>query len=200
MLKQACTDRNFVLLNIGFFVCGFHVAFIAIHLPAYINDAGLAAWLGAAALSLIGIGNIIGSFGCGALGDHFAKKNVLSFLYATRSVMIFVFIMLPISDMSVLIFSFAVGLLWLGTVPLTSGLVAQIYGTTYMSTLFGLIFLSHQIGSFLGAWIGGKAYDISGSYDIVWWISIALGILAALVHWPIEERPMKHERLEQKAA
>ncbi|MEM7619825.1 MAG: MFS transporter [Pseudomonadota bacterium] len=199
-LKEACADRNFALLNIGFFVCGFHVAFIAIHLPAYINDAGLATWLGAAALSLIGIGNIIGSFGCGALGDYFAKKNVLSLLYAIRSVIILAFIMLPISDVSVLIFSVAIGLLWLGTVPLTSGLVAQIYGTTYMSTLFGLVFLSHQLGSFLGAWIGGKAYDISGSYDIVWWISIALGLLAALVHWPIEERPIKSEQLKEKTA
>lgn len=189
-LQEAFSDRNYKLLNLGFFVCGFHVAFIAIHLPSYIGDANLAPWLGAAALTLIGLGNVFGSLGCGILGDYFPKKNVLSLLYLVRSVIIFVFLMVPLTELSVLTFSLAIGLLWLGTVPLTSGLVAHIYGTTYMSTLFGVVFLSHQVGSFLGAWLGGLVYDFSGSYDFVWWVSIALGVLAALVHWPIQERPV----------
>lgn len=190
-LREACYDRNFLLLNVGFLVCGFHVVFIATHLPSYIGDAGFDAWLGTAALTLIGIGNIIGSLGCGILGDHFAKKNILSLLYLARSIVICIFISFPISETSILLFSFTIGLLWLGTVPLTSGLVAHIYGTTYMSTLFGIVFLSHQVGSFLGAWLGGLFYDFSGSYDAVWWMSIALGLISALVHWPIREQPVE---------
>ena len=189
-VREAGGHRGYWLLNAGFFVCGFHVAFVATHLPAFITDKGLAAGYGTAALALVGFGNIIGSWLSGVLGGRYSKRYLLSFLYFARSVVFFVFIMLPVTPTSVVVFSFALGLLWLSTVPLTSGLVAQIFGPRYMATLFGIVFFSHQLGSFLGVWLGGYLYDRNGSYDPVWWAGVALGLAAALIHLPINERPL----------
>jgi predicted MFS family arabinose efflux permease len=189
-IHEAGGHRGYWLLNAGFFVCGFHVAFVATHLPAFITDAGLAAGYGTAALMLVGGGNIIGSWLSGVLGGHYSKRYLLSGLYFARAAVFFVFIMTPVTPTSVVIFSFTLGLLWLSTVPLTSGLVAQIFGPRYMATLFGIVFFSHQVGSFLGAWLGGYFYDLTGTYDVVWWLSVALGIFSGLVHWPIDERPV----------
>jgi len=189
-IREAGGHRGYWLLNAGFFVCGFHVAFVATHLPAFIIDKGLAAGYGTAALALVGFGNIIGSWLSGVLGGRYSKRYLLSLLYFARAAVFFVFIMLPVTPASVVIFSFSLGLLWLSTVPLTSGLVAQIFGPRYMATLFGIVFFSHQIGSFLGAWLGGYFYDLTGTYEVVWWLSVALGIFSGLVHWPIDERPL----------
>lgn len=190
-IREAFAHKGFMWLTLGFFVCGFQVVFIAVHLPAYIQDLGFSTSLGATALALIGFFNIIGSLGCGALGGRYRKKYVLSILYVLRSVVIALFLLLPKSEWSVMLFSSAIGLLWLGTVPLTSGLVAQIFGVRYMSTLFGIVFFSHQVGSFLGVWIGGWAYDATGSYDTVWIASIVLGLLAGLTHLPIADRSVR---------
>ncbi|MDA0306959.1 MAG: MFS transporter [Proteobacteria bacterium] len=184
-------DRSFWFLSTGFFVCGFQVAFIAVHLPSYLQDSGLDASVGATALALIGLFNIIGTFACGALGGKYPKKYLLSTLYLLRSAVIAVFLALPFSEFGVYIFASSLGLLWLGTVPLTSGLVGQIYGVRYMSTLFGIVFFSHQIGSFIGVWWGGYAFDTAGSYDPVWITCIILGIAAALLHMPITEPPLR---------
>ncbi|HMA16283.1 MAG TPA: MFS transporter [Kiloniellaceae bacterium] len=197
-LKEAFAYPSFNLLTLGFFVCGFHVAFIQVHLPAYITDKGLDAGLAAWALAVVGAANIVGAFSAGALGGRFSKKYLLSLLYLLRSVAIAAFVLLPISEASVLIFAAVIGLLWLSTVPLTSGLVAQFFGTQHMAMLFGIVFFSHQVGSFLGVWLGGYLYDRTGSYDIVWWAGVALGIAAALVHWPIREQAVA--RLAQAGA
>jgi predicted MFS family arabinose efflux permease len=187
-VNEASRHGGYWYLTAGFFVCGFHVTFIATHLPAFITDQGGAPALGAAALALIGFGNIIGSLTCGVLGGRYPKKIVLAGLYLARSVVITLFILAPTSELSILLFAGAIGMLWLGTVPLTSGLVAQIFGLRYMATLFGFVFFSHQLGSFLGAWLGGYVYDTTGSYDLVWWIAVALGVIAALLHLPIDDR------------
>ena len=187
-LKEAAGHAGYLYLNGGFFVCGFHVAFIQVHLPAYVTDLGLSLETGAWALALVGLFNIIGSYSSGVLGSRYSKKYLLSMLYAARAVAIAIFIVAPPSQVSVLLFAAAIGLLWLSTVPLTSGLVAQIFGTRYMATLFGIVFLSHQVGAFLGVWLGGYLYDATGSYDVVWWLGVALGLIAALLHWPIDER------------
>jgi predicted MFS family arabinose efflux permease len=187
-LSEAGHHAGYLYLTAGFFVCGWHVAFIAVHLPAYLADGGISAGVAAWCLALVGLFNVIGSYTAGVLGGRFSKKYCLSFLYAARSVLILVFIMVPLSVTSALIFSAVMGLLWLSTVPLTSGLVAQIFGLRYMATLFGIVFFSHQVGSFLGVWLGGYLYDTYGSYDLIWWLSIALGLIAALLHWPIDER------------
>lgn len=189
-IHEAGGHRGYWLLNAGFFVCGFHVAFVATHLPAFITDAGLDAGYGTAALALVGFGNIIGSWLSGVLGGRYSKRYLLSFIYFARATVFFIFIMTPVTPVSVVVFSFSLGLLWLSTVPLTSGLVAQIFGPRYMATLFGIVFFSHQIGSFLGAWLGGYFYDLTGTYEVVWWLSVALGIFSGLVHWPIDERPV----------
>lgn len=189
-LKEAGVQRSYWLLIFGFFVCGFHVSFIQTHLPAYIVDRGLDPATGAWALALVGLANVVGSYTAGVLGGKRSKKYLLSFIYGARAVVIAVFVLLPMTEISVLIFAFAMGLLWLSTVPLTSGLVAQIFGPRYMATLFGIVFFSHQVGGFLGVWLGGRLFDVTGSYDLVWWISIGLGIFAAIVHWPIDERPL----------
>jgi MFS family permease len=189
-VREAGGHGGYWFLTAGFFVCGFHVFFIATHLPAFIVDKGLAAALGATALAVIGIGNIFGSYLSGVLGGRFSKKYLLSSLYLLRSVVLAVFVLAPVSDVSIIVFSAAMGVLWLGTVPLTSGLVAQIFGVRYMAMLFGFVFFSHQIGGFLGVWLGGVVFDATGSYDVIWWISVALGIAAALLHWPIDERPV----------
>ena len=185
---EAARHGGYWLLTAGFFVCGFHVSFISTHLPAYIADQGIDPGYGATGLALIGLGNIIGSLGCGVLGGRYPKKNVLSALYFGRALLMAGFLVVPVSIASILIFSFTIGLLWLGTVPLTSGLVAQFFGVRYMATLFGFVFFSHQLGSFVGVWYGGYAFDRGGSYDPVWWTAIALGLISAALHWPIRER------------
>jgi predicted MFS family arabinose efflux permease len=195
-LTEARQHSGFLYLTAGFFVCGWHVAFIAVHLPAYLADGGISTEIAAWCLALVGLFNVIGSYVAGVLGGRLSKKYCLSFLYLARSVVILVFIMLPLSVGSALLFAAAMGLLWLSTVPLTSGLVAQIFGPRYMATLFGIVFLSHQIGSFLGIWLGGYLYDAYGSYDLIWWLSIALGLVAALLHWPIDERAVARLRLQ----
>jgi predicted MFS family arabinose efflux permease len=187
-LAEAGQHSGYLYLTAGFFVCGWHVAFIAVHLPAYLADGGISTEVAAWCLALVGLFNVIGSYSAGVLGGRFSKKYCLSFLYAARAVLILAFIALPLSAATALVFSAIMGLLWLSTVPLTSGLVAQIFGPRYMATLFGIVFLSHQIGSFLGIWLGGYLYDAYGSYDVIWWLSIALGLIAALLHWPIDER------------
>jgi predicted MFS family arabinose efflux permease len=189
-LKEALTHRGFWLLTVGFFVCGFHVVFVATHLPAYLGDKGMPSWLGATTLMLVGLFNIIGSYSAGVLGGRFQKKNVLTILYLLRSLVFLLFILLPLSNFTVLAFGALLGLLWLSTVPLTSGLIGTVFGPAYMSMLYGVVFFSHQIGSFFGAWLGGKLYDMFGSYDAMWWISVALGLGAAALHWPIAERPV----------
>ena len=186
-IREARGERGYWYLTCGFFVCGFHVTFIGVHLPAFIVDQGLSSALGATSLMLIGLANIVGSTLSGALGGRFRKKNVLSGLYFGRAVVIAVFVMSPVSTVSVVVFSFAIGLLWLSTVPLTGALVAQLFGTRYMATLFGIVFVGHQMGSFLGAWLGGYLYDATGSYETMWWIAAALGVAAAALHWPIRE-------------
>jgi MFS family permease len=195
-LSEAGHHSGFLYLTAGFFVCGWHVAFIAVHLPAYLADGGIGANVAAWCLALVGLFNVIGSYLSGVLGGRFSKKYLLSFLYTARSVLILVFIMVPLSVASALIFSAIMGLLWLSTVPLTSGLVAQMFGARYMATLFGIVFFSHQVGSFLGVWLGGYLYDTRGSYDLVWWLSIALGLIAALLHWPIDERAVPRLRTQ----
>ncbi len=189
-VREACRHRGFRLLTDGFFVCGFHIDFVAVHLPAYLGDKGLPTWLAATALTLIGLCNVIGTLGCGLLGQRYPKKSVLSLLYLLRALVFLVFLSVPLSEASVLAFGAAMGFLWLGTVPLTSGLVAQIFGPAYMSMLFGMVFLSHQVGGFGGAWLAGFVYDLTGSYDLMWWLSAALGLASAGLHWPIDERPV----------
>ncbi|MFN3461447.1 MAG: MFS transporter [Oceanibaculum sp.] len=189
-LREASRHKGFLLLTAGFFVCGFHVAFIAAHLPSFVIDRGLDPRIGAWALGLVGLFNIIGSYSAGVLGGKYSKKYLLSTLYVTRSAVIVLFIAFPMTETTVLLFAAAMGLLWLSTVPLTSGIVAQVFGPKYMSMLTGIVFFSHQIGSFLGVWGGGYLYDTTGSYNVVWYCSIALGIFAGIVHWPIDERPL----------
>jgi MFS family permease len=186
---EAFAHRSYNLLVAGFFVCGFHVAFILVHMPAYIADRGLPPGTGATALAFVGFFNIIGSLTAGYVGGKFSKKYSLAAIYIARAVAIALFITLPISQWTVYLFAAAMGLLWLSTVPLTSGLVAQFFGLRYMAMLFGFVFLSHQVGSFIGVWLGGRLYDSYGTYDVVWWLSIALGVAAALVHLPIREAP-----------
>ncbi len=188
-LQEAGRHSGYLYLTAGFFVCGFHVAFIATHLPAYITDRGLSAEIGAWSLATVGLFNVFGAIMAGVLGNRFQKKNILSLIYLSRAVFIALFVLMPISPTSVLLFSAAIGLSWLSTVPLTSGIVAQVFGPRYMATLFGFVFLSHQFGSFLGVWLGGYLFDQIGSYDMVWWLGVALGLFAAVVHLPINERP-----------
>lgn len=189
-LLEARSHAGYVMLVVGFFVCGFQVRFIAVHLPAYLGDLDLSAELAATALVVIAVFNGFGSWGFGYLGGRFRKKYLLAWLYGLRAVAIFAFISVPASPTTVMIFAGVIGLLWLGTVPLTSGIVAQIFGTRYMATLYGIVFLSHQVGAFLGVWLGGRLFDATGSYQNIWWISIALGVAAALVHAVIDDRPM----------
>jgi len=185
-IRAAGRDGGSWYLNGGFFVCGFHVVFIQTHLPAFIADAGLAPNFSAVSISVIAIGNIIGSILAGVLGERYRKRTILAGLYLGRAVVIAVFVLSPVSEVSVIVFSFLIGLAWLSTVPLTTGLVAQLFGIRYLATLFGLVFVGHQLGSFLGAWLGGYVYDATGSYDIVWWIAVVLGVVAAAFHWPLQ--------------
>lgn len=189
-LREAGGQRSFHYLFWGYFVCGFQTAFIMLHLPAFLVDAGLSANVGMTAVALIGLFNILGSFLFGWGGGCYSKKNLLVLIYAARAVAILVFMLIPLSTASAWLFAAAMGILWLGTVPLTNGLVAQIFGLRYMSMLTGVVFLGHQLGSFLGAWLGGRIFDETGSYSLAWGIAIGLSVLAALCSAPIDERPL----------
>ena len=189
-LIEARSHSGYIMLIVGFFVCGFQVRFIAAHLPAYLGDLDFTAELAATALVVIAVFNGFGSWGFGYLGGRYRKKYLLAWLYTLRSVTIYLFITTPASPAAILIFSGVIGLLWLGTVPLTSGIVAQIFGTRYMATLYGVVFLSHQVGSFLGVWLGGRLFDATGSYQTIWWISVGLGLAAAGVHAAINDTPV----------
>lgn len=193
-LREAFGHRSYILLVFGFFVCGWHLAFITTHLPPFIADEGIDAKWGGWAIALIGLFNMIGAFSSGILGGKLPLRIMLSFIYFARAVVIAFFILFPVTEMSILLFSAGMGLLWLSTIPPTQGLVTRMFGARYVATLFGFVFLSHQIGSFLGVWLGGILYDNLGNYDVIWWLSIALGIFAALVHWPIKEEAV--ERLQ----
>lgn len=189
-LREAGAHRSYVLLTLGFFVCGYHVAFIQTHLPAYIADHGVDAWVGGWAIGLVGLFNIVGSLSAGYIGGRWSKKNLLACIYLGRAVVIAIYMALPVTATSTLVFAAAMGLLWLSTVPPTSGLVAVMFGPRYMATLFGIVFFSHQLGAFLGVWLGGWFYDTTGSYAFVWWTGAALGVASAMLHWPIDERPV----------
>ena len=188
-LNGARTHSGYLLLNLGFFVCGFHVAFIGTHLPAFLQGEGVSASAASWALAMIGLFNIFGSLVFGRLGDSLSKKSLLSLLYALRTVVISLFLAIPLSDLTAIAFGAAIGFLWLATVPLTSGIVAQVFGTRYLTTLWAIVFFSHQLGAFLGVWLGGRVYDSTGSYTTVWLAAIALGLIAAVVHLPIREQP-----------
>jgi MFS family permease len=200
-LQEAFRTQGFWLLTIGFFVCGFHVTFIGLHLPSYISDnsVGLSFFgrpisaieLGGWAIGLVGLFNIVGSLLWGWLGGHHLRKDMLTLLYALRALAFVLFLALPLSWISVLLFAASLGFLWLGTVPLTSGLVGYMFGPVHMSMLWGIVFFSHQFGSFLGGWGAGRLYDIQGNYDLIWWICVGLGVFAALIHWFIREQPVE---------
>ncbi|WP_261832932.1 MFS transporter [Amphritea atlantica] len=195
-LKEAFTHKGYWLIHIGFFVCGFHVMFIATHLPSYVLDKNLPASAAAMALAYVGIFNIFGSYFWGVMADRYSKRYVMSALYVMRTVVISAFVIFPTTEITAAVFGAAIGFCWLGTVPLTSGLVRQIFGSRYLSTLYGLVFFSHQVGSFLGAWTGGVIYDYYGSYEPIWWSAVALAFLSALIHLPINDKPVSRIRME----
>jgi MFS family permease len=189
-IKEAFGYRSFQWLTAGYFVCGFQVVFIGIHLPAYLKDNGMAPSVAVAALALVGLFNVFGTYAAGQLGARYPKKYLLSGIYIARAVVIGLFLLAPLSPMSVYLFAAAMGLLWLSTVPLTTGVVATVFGVQYMSMLGGFVFFSHQVGSFLGVWLGGALYDRFGNYNLVWGITIALGVFAALANLPVKEGPI----------
>lgn len=189
-LREALGHRSFLLLTAGFFVCGFQLAFITVHFPAYLGDIGIEPRYAVIALALIGFFNIIGSLASGYIGQHYSKRIFLALIYLARAVAVVAFILLPPSPASVIAFAVVTGLLWLATVAPTNGLVAVMFGTRHLGMLGGVVFLSHQVGSFLGVWLGGYLRDTFGSYDGVWWLSVALAVGAAIVHWPIVEKPV----------
>jgi MFS family permease len=189
-LREAFGYRSFQLLMLGYFVCGFQVVFIGVHLPSYLKDHGLGLGVSTGALMLIGLFNIFGTYAVGLLGQRFPKRYLLSAIYGLRAVAIVIFISVPLTPVSVYIFAAVIGFLWLSTVPPTNAVVAQIFGAQHLSMLGGFVFLSHQIGSFLGVWLGGKLYDATGSYDVVWWLAIALGVMAMLANLPVREAPI----------
>ena len=190
-LREAFGYRSFQLLMLGYFVCGFQVVFIGVHMPSYLRDKGLGIEVSTVALMLIGLFNIFGTYAAGMLGQRFPKRYLLSGIYALRAVAITLFVTLPLSPMSVYLFSAVIGFLWLSTVPPTNAVIAQIFGPAHMSMLGGFVFLSHQVGSFLGVWLGGRLYDATGSYDVVWWLAVALGVFAALINLPVRESPIR---------
>jgi predicted MFS family arabinose efflux permease len=198
-LGEARKNRGYVLLVAGFFVCGFHVTFIGTHLPGFIAWCGLAAGVGGWALFMIGGGNIVGTYAAGLLSNRFRQKNLLSLIYLARAVLIAWMMLMPKTELTIYIFSGIFGLLWLSTVPLTSGVVAKIFGARHLGMLFGLVFFSHQIGAFLGAWLGGLNFDVSGDYNAVWFTSVLLGLLAAALHWPIRDEPVERLLSPQNA-
>ena len=189
-LKEAFKYPSFQLLMAGYFVCGFQVVFIGVHMPSYLKDKGLSPQVAGYALALIGLFNVFGTYTAGVLGQRMAKKNILAFIYFARAVVISVFIAAPLSPMSVYIFAAVMGFLWLSTVPPTNALVAQIFGIRHLSMLSGFVFFSHQVGSFMGVWLGGYLYDRTGSYNVVWLIAIALGVVAGLANLPVQEGPI----------
>lgn len=209
ILIKAFKDPSYTLIFLGFFSCGYQLAFITAHFPAFVTEVcgpilavsalhsmGITTTsaLGAVAISLIGLANIAGTLLAGWAGKYYSKKYLLAGIYVARTVVAALFILFPMTPETVLLFSFAMGSLWLATVPLTSGLVAHIYGLRYMGTLYGIVFFSHQLGSFLGVWLGGRMYDLYGSYEVVWWIGIGVGAFSAIVHLPIRERPLTQAR------
>jgi len=194
VLREALTHRGFWLLSFGFFVCGFHVVFIATHLPAYLTDKGLGATTGAIVLALVGLFNIAGSYAAGFLGGRVKKPGILVGIYGLRAVVIAAFLALPLTEGSAYAFGAAMGLLWLSTVPPTNGTVATVFGVENMAMLGGIVFFFHQVGAFLGGWLGGRIYVVTGSYDVVWWIAIGLGVGAALLNVPIREEPVARFR------
>jgi MFS family permease len=187
-LRGAMSHPSYLLLTAGFFVCGFHIAFVTTHLPPYLHDLGFGGTLAAWSVALIGLFNVIGAYTAGVLGGRYSKRLLLSGIYFSRALAFFLFVVLPPTTFSVLLFGAALGLLWLSTVPLTSGLVALMFGTRHAGMLFGFVFLSHQVGAFAGVWIGGAVYEATGAYDAMWWLCIGLGLAAAVVHLPILER------------
>ena len=197
-LREAFKYPSFQLLMAGYFVCGFQVVFIGVHMPSYLKDKGLSPQVAGYALALIGLFNVFGTYAAGTLGQRIQKKNILVFIYFARAVVISVFIAAPLSPASVYIFASIMGLLWLSTVPPTNAAVAQIFGVAHLSMLSGFVFFSHQIGSFLGVWLGGVLYDRTGSYDIVWYITIALGIFAGLINLPVREAPIQRATAGQQ--
>ena len=189
-LREAGNHRGYLLLILGFYVCGFQVQFIGSHLPAHIVDAGITPEWGAIALMLVAFFNMIGSWGCGWIGDRYRKKYALSILYTFRSLLIVGFVLLPITPLTIVIFSAGVGLTWLGTLPLVSGIIIDVFGIRYMAMLFGVVYFSHQLGAFSGVWLGGIIFDATQSYDAIWWIAVALGFTTALIHLPIDDKPL----------
>lgn len=190
-MGQALGHRGFWLLNLGFVSCGFQLSFLGVHLPAYLHDGGLPATAGVMAIAIIALSNAIGTYLCGYLGDLYRRKYVLSTVYAARTAAMAVFLLLPLSTTSVYLFAFVMGFTWLGTVPLTNGIVAQIFGVRYLGTLFGLVFLGHQLGGFAGSWLGGYVYDATHSYDWMWTISIALGLASVVLNLPIDDKSVE---------
>jgi MFS family permease len=190
-LREAFKYPSFQLLMAGYFVCGFQVVFIGVHMPSYLKDKGLSPQVASYALALVGLFNVFGTYAAGALGQRMQKKNILSIIYLSRSVVISLFLLAPLTPLTVYIFAATMGLLWLSTVPPTTATVAQIFGVAHLSMLGGFIFFSHQIGSFLGAWMGGVMYDKTGSYDVMWYLCIALGVFGALINYPVKEAPIQ---------
>ncbi|WP_374367617.1 MFS transporter [Piscinibacter sp.] len=199
-LREAFGYPSFRWLMAGYFVCGFQVVFIGVHMPSYLKDHGLTPNVATTALALIGLFNVFGTYGAGVLGQRLPKRYILSTIYLLRSLAIVVFLAVPLTPASVYVFSAVMGLLWLSTVPPTNAVIAQIFGVQYLSMLGGFVFLSHQVGSFLGVWLGGKLYDATGNYDIVWWIAVALGIFAAIANLPVKERAIQRAPLPAGAA
>jgi len=195
-LAEAFKNKSYVFLTAGFFVCGFHITLVGTHVPQYVIDRGLENWTAATILSLIGLFNIFGSLLSGYLSTKISKKIVLSAIYTLRAFSIIFFIFLPASNLTAIIFGASFGFLWLSTVPATSGIVAHLFGTKYLGMLYGLVFLSHQIGSFFGAYLGGLFYDLYGSYDYAWYLAIALSVFAAIIHLPIKEEPVLRLKTE----
>jgi predicted MFS family arabinose efflux permease len=190
-MREAFGHRSFWLLTAGFFVCGFHLAFYGLHLPAYVADLGMPSSVAPTALTLVGISNMIGIWLAGKWGQHLPKHYGLSLIYFARAVVFLGFLFLPMTPLTVITLSVLLGFLWLSTVPLTSALVATFFGPAWMSMLYGFVFLSHQIGSFVGVWFAGRMFDLTGSYDAMWWLSVAMGLFAAMVNWPIKEQPVE---------
>jgi MFS family permease len=188
-VREALAHPSYVLLTSGFFVCGFHIAFVTTHLPPYLTQLGMTHGVAALALGLIGLFNVLGAYMSGVLGGIYSRRLLLSGIYASRAAAFALFVLLPATPVTVLLFAAAIGMLWLSTVAPTSGLIALMFGTRHLGVLFGIVFLSHQVGAFFGVWLGGLVYDATGAYDLMWWLSIALGAAAAIVHLPIQERP-----------
>jgi len=199
-LREASAYRSFQLLMAGYFVCGFQVVFIGIHLPSYLKDHNLEPHVASTALALIGLFNVLGTYAAGVLGQRLAKRKILAFIYLARSLAITLFLLAPLTPWSVYLFAAVMGVLWLSTVPPTNALVAQIFGVAHLSMLGGFVFFSHQIGSFLGVWLGGLLHDQTGSYDIVWALAVGLGLVAAALNWPINEQPIQRGPQRVKVA